>query len=55
MKWHEIQGAEWIDLETKGTDFHKRRFRVDLKDLLGALVEIQTDGTIELVYLMAKL
>lgn len=55
MKWHEIQGVKSIDLETKSVDFQRLRFRVDSKDLCGSLVEIRSDGTVELVHLTAKL
>ena len=55
MKWHEIQGAKSMDLEAETVDFRKLRFRLDSKDLCGSLVEIRTDGTIELVHLTAKL
>ncbi|VBB81748.1 Putative protein of unknown function [Podospora comata] len=55
MKWHEIQGVKSIDLETKSVDFRRLRFRVDSKDLCGSLVEIRSDGMVELVHLTAKL
>ncbi|KAK0669911.1 hypothetical protein QBC41DRAFT_318787 [Cercophora samala] len=55
LKWHEIQGAKSIDLEIKSVDFRRLRFRVDSKDLCGSLVEIRSDGTVELVHLTAKL
>ncbi|KAK4196326.1 hypothetical protein QBC40DRAFT_351857 [Triangularia verruculosa] len=55
MKWHEIQGAKSIDVATETVDFRRLRFRVDSKDLCGSLVEIRSDGTVELVHLTAKL
>jgi hypothetical protein len=55
MKWHEIQGAKSIDLDQQMVNYRKLRFRVDSKDLCGSLVEIRSDGTVELVHLTAKL
>ncbi|KAH8690547.1 hypothetical protein BGW36DRAFT_411385 [Talaromyces proteolyticus] len=55
LKWHEIQGAIAIDLETQTIDFEKRKLRVDSKHLCGSLVEIRAGGTIELVHTTAKL
>ncbi|KAH6845783.1 hypothetical protein B0I37DRAFT_381087 [Chaetomium sp. MPI-CAGE-AT-0009] len=55
MKWHEIQGAKSIDLDAQSVDFGMLSFRVDSKDLCGSLVEIRSDGTVELVHLTAKL
>ncbi|KAK0701292.1 hypothetical protein B0H67DRAFT_558761 [Lasiosphaeris hirsuta] len=55
MKWREIQGAKSVDLEAQCVDFDKLRFRVDSKDLCGSLVEMRSDGTVELVHLTAKL
>lgn len=55
LKWHEIQGAIAIDLETQTIDFEKRKLWVDSKHLCGSLVEIRAGGTIELVHTTAKL
>lgn len=55
LKWHEIQGAKSIDVDTQAVDYRKLHFRVDSKDLCGSLVEIRSDGTVELVHLTAKL
>src|SRR5438105_2793080 len=55
ISWREIQGAKSIDVETQWVDFERLRFRVDSKDLRGSLVEIRSDGTVELVHLTAKM
>ena len=55
ISWREIQGAKSIDVETQSVDFERLRFRVDSKDLCGSLVEIRSDGTVELVHLTAKM
>lgn len=54
MKWHEIQGAISIDLDTQDVDFEGRQLRVDSKDLCGSLVEKRPDGSVELVHLTAR-
>lgn len=48
IKWREIQGAKSIDVETQCIDFERLQLRVDSKDLCGSLVEIRSDGTVEL-------
>lgn len=55
MKWHEIQGAMSIALETEEVDFKGRQLRLDSKDLCGSLVENRSDGCVELVHLTARL
>lgn len=55
LKWHEIQGARCINLDKQTIDWDRRQFRVDSKELCGALVEVRPDGTVELVHLTAKL
>ncbi|KAF7537521.1 hypothetical protein G7054_g3664 [Neopestalotiopsis clavispora] len=54
MKWHEIQAAKSIHLETQTVDLEQYRFRVASKDLCGSLVEDGQDGTVELVHSTAK-
>jgi hypothetical protein len=55
LKWHEIQGFMSVDLNKRTVDFERRRFVVGPKDLCGSLVEIRSDGSVELVHLTAKL
>ncbi len=54
LTWAEIQGAKSINIDDQLVDFQGRSFRVDSKDLCGSLVEIRSDGTVELVHLTAK-
>jgi hypothetical protein len=54
LKWHEIQGAKAIDLESHTVDLERRRFLVDAKWLCGSLVEDLPDGTIQFVHLTAR-
>ncbi|KAI1376891.1 hypothetical protein F4677DRAFT_459629 [Hypoxylon crocopeplum] len=54
LKWHEIQAAKSIHVESQSVDLERRRFRVDSKDLCGSLVEIRDDGTVEFVHTTAK-
>jgi hypothetical protein len=54
IKWHEIQAAVSMDLESKTFDFDGLSFRVEAKDLCGSLVEIRPGGTVELVHSTAK-
>ena len=50
---HEIRGA--LCLGTDGQfDMERRRLRVGVKDICGALVEIYSDGTVEFVHLSAR-
>ncbi|KAK3936465.1 hypothetical protein QBC46DRAFT_419250, partial [Diplogelasinospora grovesii] len=55
LRWHEIQGAKSIHIETQSVDLERHCFRVDSKDLCGSLVEIRSDGTVEFVHMTAKL
>ncbi|KAL3475095.1 hypothetical protein BJX99DRAFT_259710 [Aspergillus californicus] len=54
LKWHEIQGAISIDLDTRQIDFENRKLLVNSKELCGSLVEIRPSGAIELVHTTAK-
>ena len=54
LRWHEIQGAVSIDLDLKSCDFNENSFRVGAKELCGSIVEIRSDGTVELVHITAK-
>jgi hypothetical protein len=55
LKWHEIQGLKSINLDEQSVEFERQRFVVTPKDLCESLVEIRSDGTLELVHLTAKL
>jgi hypothetical protein len=54
MKWYEIQGGVSIDLEIQAVDYEDRMHRVDPKVLCASLVEIRSDGSIELVHTTAR-
>ncbi|PWY71403.1 hypothetical protein BO83DRAFT_379245 [Aspergillus eucalypticola CBS 122712] len=54
LKWREIQGAVSIDLEGEDVDFESRHWILDSRDLCDSLVEVKTDGTLELVHATAK-
>lgn len=55
LKWHEIQILKSINLDKRSAEVEWDRFRVTAKDLCGSLVEIQPDGTLELVHVTAKM
>ncbi|OJI88606.1 hypothetical protein ASPTUDRAFT_134937 [Aspergillus tubingensis CBS 134.48] len=54
LKWREIQGAVSIDLDGEDVDFESRQWILDSRDLCDSLVEVKTDGTLELVHATAK-
>ncbi|CAI7613090.1 unnamed protein product [Penicillium pancosmium] len=54
LEWREIQAAVAIDIEGETVDFHGRQWMVTAKDLCGSLVEIQSDGSLDLVHTTAK-
>ncbi|KAE8443985.1 hypothetical protein EG329_001209 [Mollisiaceae sp. DMI_Dod_QoI] len=54
LKLHEVQTMKSINLEQRTVEFERRRFRVDPKDLCETLVDVRPDGSIELVYLTAR-
>jgi len=53
LKWHEIQGALCMGT-TDGTFDQKRRLIPDAKELCGALVELQSDETVQFVHTTAR-
>ncbi|GLA90300.1 hypothetical protein AtubIFM56815_005863 [Aspergillus tubingensis] len=55
LQWREIQGAVSIDLEAEDVDFEGRQWILDSRDLCDSLVEVKTDGSLELVHATAKL
>jgi hypothetical protein len=54
LKWREIQALKSINLDEQLVD-ERQRFVVAPKDLCESLVELRSDGTLELVHLTAKL
>ncbi|KAJ5189548.1 hypothetical protein N7491_005878 [Penicillium cf. griseofulvum] len=53
--WREVQGAVSIDLETEDVDPESRQWILDSRDICDSLVEVRTDGSLELVHTTAKL
>ncbi|CAI6242163.1 unnamed protein product [Periconia digitata] len=54
LKWREIQCAVSIDIDEEIVNWEENRFPVDSKDLCGSLVEIYSDGTVNLVHHTAR-
>jgi hypothetical protein len=57
LRWHEIQGAVSLDLETRVIDFEGRRFSDEdgPKDICGSLLEVTPGGVVTLVHSTARL
>jgi len=55
LKWREVQGAFSIDLESVSIDWELRKLRVDSKELCGSLVELRSDGTVDVVHHTLKM
>lgn len=55
LRWREVQGAVSIDLETEDVDPESRQWILDSRDICDSLVEVRTDGSLELVHTTAKL
>jgi hypothetical protein len=53
LRWYEIQGALCLDLEEQCVD-HDKKVSDSPKGLFASLVEVQTDGTVELVHGTAR-
>ena len=53
LRWREIQGAICVDLEQQNVNF-ERKLLDSPRGLFAALVEIQTDGSVELVHSTAR-
>ena len=51
---HEIQGAISICLETKSVKFQERRSVTPLAELLGPMVEIHADGSVDFIHPTAR-
>ncbi|KAJ6002782.1 hypothetical protein N7451_005329 [Penicillium sp. IBT 35674x] len=54
LKWREVQGAVSIDLQNMSVDFQSRQWVLDSKDLCGSLIQLRSDGSLELVHATAK-
>ena len=50
----EIQGAISICLETKSVEFQERRSVTPLAELLGPMVEIHADGSVDFIHPTAR-
>lgn len=56
LRWHEIQVLKSMDLDRQSIDFHRQGFLVnDPRDICGSFVEVQDDGSVELIHLTARL
>ena len=53
LRWAEIQAAVSLDLDAEGVD-HDKQISESPKGLFASLVEIQSDGTVELVHGTAR-
>lgn len=54
LKWCEVQGAVSIDLQNMSVDFQSRQWVLDSKDLCGSLIQLRSDGSLELVHATAR-
>ncbi|CAN9258661.1 unnamed protein product [Alternaria alternata] len=54
LKMHEVQTLRSIDFNKGVVDFERRRFRVHPKDLCESLIDVRSDGSIELVHITAR-
>ena len=54
LKVHEIQGALSIHLEDRSVDFENRRSVIPLEELLGPLVEVHLDDSVDFIHPTAK-
>jgi hypothetical protein len=53
LKWREIQGAISLDLERERVDYDNK-IAESPKGLFASIVELQADGTVELVHGTAR-
>jgi hypothetical protein len=51
---HELQGMISMDTTNRKMGFIKRRYRLHFKEICGPLVELNPDGTIDLVHQTVK-
>lgn len=54
LKVHELQGALSIRLDDKSINFEKRRSVISLEELLGPLVEVNLDDSVNFIHPTAK-
>jgi len=54
LKVHEIQGALSIRLKDMSIDFEKRRSVISLEELLGPLVEVHLDDSVNFIHPIAR-
>ena len=54
LKIHEIQGAFLIHLEDESIDFKNRRLLTPIDELLGPIVEVHLDSSINFIHPTAK-
>ena len=54
LKTHEIQGVLSIRLEDMSIDFEKRKSAVPLEELLGPLVEVHLDDSVNFIHPTAR-
>ncbi|KAI8934776.1 hypothetical protein NX059_008463 [Plenodomus lindquistii] len=54
LKWREVQCAVSIDVADQSVDWDHKHFTVEPKDLCGSLVELHTDGAVNIIHKSAK-
>lgn len=54
LKTHEIQGVLSIRLDDRSIDFENRKTITPLEELLGLLVEVHVDGSVNFIHPTAK-
>ena len=54
LRIHEIQGALSIRLGDQSLDFERRKSQTPLEDLLGPIVEVHADKSVDLIHPTAK-
>ena len=54
LKIHEIQGVLSIRLEDRSIDFENRKTMTPLEELLGPMVEVHVDGSVNLIHPTAR-
>ena len=54
LKTHEIQGVLSIHLEDRSVDFKNRKTVTPLEELLGSMVEVNVDGSVNLIHPTAR-
>jgi hypothetical protein len=53
LRWREIQGAISINMEQQHIDYD-RKLLDSPKDLFASLVELESDGTVQLIHVTAR-